>query len=210
MHPWYKPSQPMLLALAPPVGNWLTGVDHLKDALLLLLLVFYLHQLIEGPALTPLPRRTPVPPSVPCRSGPAHARRVLAPHARAPPPPPPAPLRRPPLLRAFLSCPSFTSGSTQPQPLSWFSTTLFALLTRCATSQRTSPLARASSTRLSMGTLPLPPPPLHIRRRRRWRRCAVAWRGSRRGWPGRTACWWHTSSTRSHPWRRPCGASSAE
>ncbi|KAJ7799350.1 hypothetical protein B0H14DRAFT_1707501 [Mycena olivaceomarginata] len=37
-HPWYKPSVPVLLALAPPIGNWLTGGDHAKD----LLLVFYL------------------------------------------------------------------------------------------------------------------------------------------------------------------------
>jgi hypothetical protein len=40
-HPWYKPSVPVLIALAPPIGNWLTGGDHLKDLLLLLLLVFY-------------------------------------------------------------------------------------------------------------------------------------------------------------------------
>jgi hypothetical protein len=47
-HPWYKPSVPVLLALAPPIGNWLTGGDHVKDLLLLLLLVFYLHQMVEG------------------------------------------------------------------------------------------------------------------------------------------------------------------
>ncbi|KAJ6457637.1 hypothetical protein C8R45DRAFT_1221800 [Mycena sanguinolenta] len=33
---------------ASPAGNWLTGGDHIKDFLLLLLLVWYLHQLIEG------------------------------------------------------------------------------------------------------------------------------------------------------------------
>jgi hypothetical protein len=38
----------VLLALAPPTGNWLTGGDHVKDLLLLLLLVFYLHQIVEG------------------------------------------------------------------------------------------------------------------------------------------------------------------
>ncbi|KAJ7500828.1 hypothetical protein B0H11DRAFT_2225213 [Mycena galericulata] len=47
--PWYQPSLPVLLALAPPIGNWLTGGDHVKDLLLLLLLVFYLHQLVEVP-----------------------------------------------------------------------------------------------------------------------------------------------------------------
>ncbi|KAJ7455575.1 hypothetical protein FB451DRAFT_1407888 [Mycena latifolia] len=48
-HPWYKPSYPVLLALAPP------------DALLRLFLIFYLDQLIEGPALAALPRRAPRP-----------------------------------------------------------------------------------------------------------------------------------------------------
>jgi hypothetical protein len=51
-HPWYKPSVPVLLALAPPIGNWLTGGDHVKDLLLLLLLVFYLHQIVEGASHT--------------------------------------------------------------------------------------------------------------------------------------------------------------
>jgi hypothetical protein len=32
-HAWYRPSVPVLLALAPPIGNWLTGGDHLKDLL---------------------------------------------------------------------------------------------------------------------------------------------------------------------------------
>jgi hypothetical protein len=36
----------VLLALAPP--NRLTGGDHVKDLLLLLLLVFYFHQIVEG------------------------------------------------------------------------------------------------------------------------------------------------------------------
>ncbi|KAJ7657693.1 hypothetical protein DFH06DRAFT_1196946, partial [Mycena polygramma] len=62
--PWYKPSIPVLLALAPPIGNWLTGGDHLKDLLLLLLLVFYLHQLVEVPWRlyhAARPRRSPSP-----------------------------------------------------------------------------------------------------------------------------------------------------
>ncbi|KAJ7937687.1 hypothetical protein B0H13DRAFT_2302517 [Mycena leptocephala] len=62
--PWYQPSLPVLLALAPPIGNWLTGGDHLKDLLLLLLLVFYVHQLIEVPwglYHAARPRRTPSP-----------------------------------------------------------------------------------------------------------------------------------------------------
>ncbi|KAJ7795317.1 hypothetical protein B0H14DRAFT_107193 [Mycena olivaceomarginata] len=62
-HPWYKPSVPVLLALAPPIGNWLTGGDHLKD-LLLLLLVFYFHQIVEVPWSlyhAARPRRPPAP-----------------------------------------------------------------------------------------------------------------------------------------------------
>ncbi|KAF8207504.1 hypothetical protein K438DRAFT_365022 [Mycena galopus ATCC 62051] len=38
--PWDKPSIPVLLALAPPIGNWFTGDDHLKDLLLLLFAKF--------------------------------------------------------------------------------------------------------------------------------------------------------------------------
>ncbi|KAJ7899008.1 hypothetical protein B0H13DRAFT_2031337 [Mycena leptocephala] len=62
--PWYKPSIPVLLAIAPPIGNWLTGGDHLKDLLLLLLLIFYLHQLVEVPwglYHSARPRRSPSP-----------------------------------------------------------------------------------------------------------------------------------------------------
>ncbi|KAJ7938558.1 hypothetical protein B0H13DRAFT_2301589 [Mycena leptocephala] len=65
--PWYQPSLPVLLALAPPIGNWLTGGDHLKDLLLLLLLVFYVHQLIEGVSMGPLPRRPTSSHAVPSR-----------------------------------------------------------------------------------------------------------------------------------------------
>ncbi|KAJ7833010.1 hypothetical protein B0H14DRAFT_3142700 [Mycena olivaceomarginata] len=54
-HPWYKPSVPVLLALAPPIGNWLTGGDHVKDLLLLLLVVFCLHQIVEAARPAPAP-----------------------------------------------------------------------------------------------------------------------------------------------------------
>ncbi|KAJ7691103.1 hypothetical protein B0H14DRAFT_3175693 [Mycena olivaceomarginata] len=63
-HAWYKPSVPVLLALAPPIGNWLTGGDHVKDLLLLLLLVFYLHRIVEVPWSfyhAARPRRPPAP-----------------------------------------------------------------------------------------------------------------------------------------------------
>lgn len=45
---WADLDVSMIIALLSPVGNWLTGSDHVKNLLLLLLLVFYLHQLIEG------------------------------------------------------------------------------------------------------------------------------------------------------------------
>ncbi|KIP01845.1 hypothetical protein PHLGIDRAFT_131070 [Phlebiopsis gigantea 11061_1 CR5-6] len=46
---WSDLNLSMIVALVSPIGNWLTGSDHVKNLLLLLLLVFYLHQLIEVP-----------------------------------------------------------------------------------------------------------------------------------------------------------------
>lgn len=45
---WYKFDPAVLLALISPIGNWLTGGDHVKNLLFLVLLVYYLHQVIEG------------------------------------------------------------------------------------------------------------------------------------------------------------------
>ena len=45
---WSDLDVSMIIALLSPVGNWLTGSDHVKNLFLLILLVFYLHQLIEG------------------------------------------------------------------------------------------------------------------------------------------------------------------
>lgn len=39
----------VIVALISPVGSWLFGHDHLKNLFVVLLLVFYLHQLIEVP-----------------------------------------------------------------------------------------------------------------------------------------------------------------
>ncbi|KAF7344929.1 OTU domain-containing protein [Mycena venus] len=86
--PWYKPSIPVLLALAPPIGNWLTGGDHLKDLLLLLLLVFYLHQLVEVPWSlyhAARPRRPPPPPPPHPHLHPHPTPRVLTPKPPHPP-----------------------------------------------------------------------------------------------------------------------------
>lgn len=48
---WSDLDLSMVVALVSPVGNWLTGSDHVKNLFLLLLLIFYLHQLIEGTSL---------------------------------------------------------------------------------------------------------------------------------------------------------------
>jgi hypothetical protein len=45
---WSDLEWSMIIALVSPVGNWLTGSDHVKHLFLLLLLIFYLHQLVEG------------------------------------------------------------------------------------------------------------------------------------------------------------------
>jgi hypothetical protein len=45
---WYEFDLSVILALVSPIGNWLTGGDHVKNILLILLLIFYLHQIIEG------------------------------------------------------------------------------------------------------------------------------------------------------------------
>ncbi|KAJ7875480.1 hypothetical protein B0H14DRAFT_3437035 [Mycena olivaceomarginata] len=141
-HPWYKPSAPVLLALAPPIGNWLTGGDHVKDLLLLLLLVFYLHQISPGPSIMP-----PAPAARPPRVTPTPTPPTSPPSARAAPPapnPPSAPSssassssassrRGVALLRSLASLSSSSSSSgakpAAPVPISWFSTALFGLVT---------------------------------------------------------------------------------
>lgn len=45
---WYEFDLTVVAALASPIGNWLTGGDHVKNAILVLFLLFYLHQIIEG------------------------------------------------------------------------------------------------------------------------------------------------------------------
>ncbi|KAJ6489970.1 hypothetical protein C8R45DRAFT_1213359 [Mycena sanguinolenta] len=134
--PWYNPSPSVLVALAPPVGNWLTGGDHLKDLLLLVLLVLYLHQLVEVPwslyhAARPRRPRLPV-------AGPRTHRAARAAAA----------LRTTELLLLALcvaapvlgvvllrSLASFsrgaanTSSKVDAEAISWFSTSLFALVT---------------------------------------------------------------------------------
>jgi len=45
---WYDYDLSVVVALVSPIGNWLTGGDHVKNVLLTVLLIFYLHQIIEG------------------------------------------------------------------------------------------------------------------------------------------------------------------
>ncbi len=49
---WYEFDLAVVVALVSPLGNWLTGMDHVKNLLLMVLLVFYLHQIIEGALFT--------------------------------------------------------------------------------------------------------------------------------------------------------------
>jgi hypothetical protein len=45
---WYEFDLAVVVALVSPVGNWLTGGDHIKNILLIVLLILYLHQIIES------------------------------------------------------------------------------------------------------------------------------------------------------------------
>ncbi len=45
---WSDIDLSLVVALVSPIGNWLTGSDHVKNLFLILLLIFYLHQLVEG------------------------------------------------------------------------------------------------------------------------------------------------------------------
>ncbi|OCH87188.1 hypothetical protein OBBRIDRAFT_760126 [Obba rivulosa] len=61
---WADLDLSVVVALVSPIGNWLTGGDHIRNLFIIVLLIFYLHQLIEVPwslyqasiARTPLPR----------------------------------------------------------------------------------------------------------------------------------------------------------
>ncbi|KAJ6542940.1 hypothetical protein B0H19DRAFT_1380980 [Mycena capillaripes] len=170
--PWYKPSVPVLLALAPPIGNWLTGGDHLKDLLLLLLLVFYLHQLVEVPwglYHGARPRRTP---PLAAAGAPTQAAARAASELRL------FELALlllcllTPALGVFLlrslalltsSPPSSSASSPPAEPISWFSTTLFFLLTSFRPlrelTQRITSRTSTLHARVHAHTAPAPPDP---------------------------------------------------
>ncbi|KAJ7787761.1 hypothetical protein B0H14DRAFT_276842 [Mycena olivaceomarginata] len=219
-HPWYKPALPVLLTLAPPIGNWLTGGDHVKDLLLLLLLVFYLHQIVEVPdpsTTPPAPHDTdPDPAHIPALRARRAARAqsslrtlelgllllcLITPFLGVA------------LLRslASLSSPS-SSWSAAPVPISWFSTALFGLATRPPPAARARLAHRLAHKHAALSSPCAPFVPRQERRHgidadaaRRAPRAGSRASSSRwRSWPrptGRTRCT-RTPRTRSRRSRR--------
>ncbi|RPD76925.1 hypothetical protein L226DRAFT_459267 [Lentinus tigrinus ALCF2SS1-7] len=49
MASWADLDLSIIVALVSPIGNWLTGGDHIKNVFLIILLIFYLHQIVEIP-----------------------------------------------------------------------------------------------------------------------------------------------------------------
>ncbi|KAJ7477948.1 hypothetical protein B0H11DRAFT_2234285 [Mycena galericulata] len=152
----YKPSLPVLLALAPPIGNWLTGGDYVKD-LLLLLLVFYLHRLVEVPWNLYYPVEHDI------RTGEQARARSLA-HSElhllelflliALSTPLPAPPRCPPPLACLVHFLLF--GSASATPISWFSVLLAALHSSRASLRVPAPCTKSSMLRYRLPpTLPI-------------------------------------------------------
>ncbi len=48
MSRWAELDLSIIVALVSPIGNWLTGGDHIKNVFLIILLIFYLHQIVES------------------------------------------------------------------------------------------------------------------------------------------------------------------
>ncbi|KAI0350975.1 hypothetical protein OH77DRAFT_1524493 [Trametes cingulata] len=130
---WADLDLSIIVALVSPIGNWLTGGDHIKNLFLIILLIFYLHQIVEIPwqlYLSARPRKHPH----------RHARkkgeddRVAQLQALAE-----NELRRHELFYLGLAVASPFIGATflrqvlsalgDHNALSWFSTTLFVLAT---------------------------------------------------------------------------------
>ncbi|KAF8809930.1 hypothetical protein BYT27DRAFT_7135760 [Phlegmacium glaucopus] len=129
---WYEFDLAVVVALVSPVGNWLTGGDHIKNLLLIVLLIFYLHQIIEIPWMLyqqsrrrRSPRHTPQPDP---ESAEARYAQLAA-----------SELRRFEFFFLFLTFLSpflgasllryATSAVLGPDAVSWFSTGLFVLAT---------------------------------------------------------------------------------
>lgn len=52
---WADLDLSIIVALVSPIGNWLTGGDHIKNLFLIILLIFYLHQIVESTSMCPNP-----------------------------------------------------------------------------------------------------------------------------------------------------------
>lgn len=52
---WADLDLSIIVALVSPIGNWLTGGDHIKNLFLIILLIFYLHQIVESTSVCPVP-----------------------------------------------------------------------------------------------------------------------------------------------------------
>ncbi|CCM01289.1 uncharacterized protein FIBRA_03338 [Fibroporia radiculosa] len=126
--PWTDLDLSIIVACVSPIGNWLTGGDHVKNLFLVILLIFYLHQLVEVPwGLYQASR--PRKPVIPHSSLPANRAVALA----------ATELRQQELFLLLLTIVSPLIGALFLQymldtlggaeSLSWFSTTLFVLAT---------------------------------------------------------------------------------
>ncbi|KAF8630082.1 hypothetical protein AX17_005480 [Amanita inopinata Kibby_2008] len=126
---WYEFDLAVVVALVSPVGHWLTGGDHIKNLLLVVLLVYYLHQIIEIPwVLYQKARPQKTLPLLPPTSIEEKYQQIAA-----------SELHR--LELFFLSLTAIspflgatflryaTSTTIGPQALSWFNTALFVLAT---------------------------------------------------------------------------------
>ncbi|TDL26816.1 hypothetical protein BD410DRAFT_470751 [Rickenella mellea] len=128
-HSWFSYDMSIIIALASPLGQWLTGGDHVKNLILILLLVFYLHQLIEVPWTL---YRMSISPHAPSQvDSESDQERLDDAHAE---------LRSleiiyltltvlSPLIGAILLRSISTSLTGDEQTMSWFSTSLFVLAT---------------------------------------------------------------------------------
>jgi hypothetical protein len=128
---WSDLDLSVVVALVSPIGHWLTGGDHIKNLFLIVLLIFYLHQLIQVPwelYRASLPRRPP--PNLQSHPKDAKSRVIQLAHSE---------LRThqgfyllltvfSPLIGAMFLRFVLTSVSGADQ-ISWFSTTLFVLAT---------------------------------------------------------------------------------
>ncbi|KJA26608.1 hypothetical protein HYPSUDRAFT_63850 [Hypholoma sublateritium FD-334 SS-4] len=128
---WYEFDLAVVVALVSPLGNWLTGTDHVKNLLLIVLLVFYLHQIIEVPwTLYQNARPRAPPPPSPADNTDADERAAALAASE---------LRRFELFFLALTVASPLAGAALlryatdallgPAAVSWFSTALFVLAT---------------------------------------------------------------------------------